>query len=375
MTTNILYIQPFESFGNVRFLTECLPRISSYLNSKRSELEYNIEEEYLDLRCENLPRYCPENIDSYREDLKELLCSIYERFKFDIAAISCYTSFTYLNSLEVANMIKHFINPSCYIIVGGFHPSVFPKDFYPKSIPSYFDKFYPKNTTPIDYIVIDEGEIPFFHFIKDVQKGIKKTKKKLKDKPIILERELVENLDDLPLIDINLFRKYEEIINSKEEFYILFTRGCLFRCKFCPPSENYMESYKMVRYKSVDKCISEIKKIINTEWLSQNLKTLMIMDNVLFPKKSQRALFFKELEKINKKKRRPSLKIYTLDRIDVCSIEDLENYKRFNMFPAFGLETGSPTLLCRIGKIPGNDSLEKAKDYLQKTEDLIKKAN
>ncbi|GAH39303.1 unnamed protein product, partial [marine sediment metagenome] len=92
MTTNILYIQPFESFGKVRFLTECLPRISSYLNSRKNELDDEIEEEYLDLRCENLPSYWPEYIDEYRKALKELLCGIYKRFKFDIVAISCYTS-------------------------------------------------------------------------------------------------------------------------------------------------------------------------------------------------------------------------------------------------------------------------------------------
>ncbi len=274
----ILYLQPFEFFGDINFLTESFLRISNYLNSKKSELGGEIEEEYLDLRIEGLPKYYPENIENYRKNLRDLLITLYERFRFNIVAISCYTSFTYLNSVEVAWMIKHYINPHCHIIVGGFHPSVLPKDFYPKNIPSYFNEYYPQKTTPFDYLVIDEGEIPFFNFVRDILNGTITIRKSIIERPIILGPEIMKNLDDLPLIDLDLFKKYKEVINKRGEFYINFNRGCPFRCKFCPTSENYMISYQMVRSKSLEKIIAELKIIINTKWLS--IKKLKINDAI-----------------------------------------------------------------------------------------------
>ena len=370
----ILYLQPFEFFGDPNFLTESFPRISNYLNSRKSEIDGKIEEEYLDLRIEVSTKYCPENIENYRKQLRDLLKNFYEGFRFNIVAISCYTSFTYLNSIEVAWMIKNFINPQCYIIVGGFHPSVVPKDFYPENIPSYFSDFYPQKETPFDYIVIDEGEIPFFHFIKKILNGTIGIRKNQKRLPIILGPEILKNLDSLPTIDLDLFRKYREDIKKNGVFYISFNRGCQYRCKFCPTSENYMSSYQMVRFKSMKKCIADLKKIINTEWLS--IEKLKINDPIFFPKKSQRKQFFNELEKLNNDDVEIPFKIYIFDRIELCSIEDLESYKKYNIIPGLGLETGSPTLLCRLGKFLGeSNNLKNAYDYLKRAETLIKHSN
>jgi len=136
----ILYVHPYLFFCFVpQVCTEPFIRFSNYLNSKKSELDGDFQEEYLDLRIENLPDYWPENIDKYRKKLKKILCEIYERFKFDIVAISCYSDFAYLNCIEVANMIKSFINPSSYIVVGGVHPSTFPQGFNSENIPPMFN--------------------------------------------------------------------------------------------------------------------------------------------------------------------------------------------------------------------------------------------
>ncbi|MBD3343026.1 MAG: hypothetical protein GF353_28270 [Candidatus Lokiarchaeota archaeon] len=367
----ILYLQPFEYFGDTRFLTESFLRISNYLNSKKEELNIDIEEEYLDLRFEGLPLYCPENLNEYRLELKNLLLNTFERFNFEICAISCYTSFTYLNSMEVAFMIKNVINPSCYTIIGGYHPTVMSEDFYLKNIPDYLRDFYNPKASPIDFLVQDEGELPFFHFIKNFINGTISARSCLKDKPQILPRRIMEDLNELAVLNLDLFKKYKDIIKKNGDFYINFTRGCLFRCKFCSSSiDSKMKSYRSVRFKSIDRCIAEIDVILRTKWLS--IDKLMIDDPVFFPKRSMKREFF---QKFSKFKRIP-FKIYVHDRIELCSREDLRNYKKFNLIPGFGLETGSPTLLCRLGKFLGkNNSIIHAKKYLQKVEEIIKYSN
>ena len=348
-------------------------RISNYLNSKKDELICEVKESYLDLRFEDLPEYCPENLTEFRSALKTLISDLYEEFSFNVAAICCYTSFTYISSIEVSWMIKK-INPSCKIIVGGYHPSVLPNSFFPENIPSYFGDFYFHEATPIDFIIIDEAEIPFFKLIVSFVNGKTKARKNLKEKPEILRREIMENLDDLELIDLTLFMKYKDVINRLGEFYISFNRGCLYRCKFCSSSSSSpMDSYRKLRYKSVDKCIAEIKRIIDTKWLK--IKKLMINDAIIFIQRSQKEQFLKELEKINKESKLP-FRIYLHDRLELCTTQDLEKYKKLNIIPGFGLETGSPRLLCRLGKFLGkNNNLNNAINYLKRAESFIKKAN
>ena len=373
MTVKILYIQPTESFGDKRFLTESFLRISNYLNSKKNELRCEVKETYLDLRFEDLPVYSPETLKEFRLALKALLTDLYEEFSFNIAAIGCYTSFTFLSSIEVAWMVKK-INPSCKIIVGGYHPSVSPNAFFPENIPSYFGKYYLQKATPIDAICIDEAEIPFFKYVVSFVNGEIKSRETLKENPEILKRELLKSVDDLPLIDLSLFMKYKNIINKLGEFYLSFNRGCLYRCKFCSSSlSSPMESYRKLRFKSVDKCIAEIKRILDTKWLK--ITKLVINDAILFPKRSLKDRFFRELEKLNKVNDFP-FRIYVHDRMELCTLNDLEYYKKLDIIPGFGLETGSPTLLCRLGKFLGkNNNLQNAKAYLALAEDFIKKSN
>src|SRR3989338_9222568 len=59
-------------------------------------------------------------------NLEEINCfnhAVKDRLKhcnFDIAAISCYTSKSYLTTVAVANICKE-INPHCTVVVGGNH--------------------------------------------------------------------------------------------------------------------------------------------------------------------------------------------------------------------------------------------------------------
>ncbi|MHA1490786.1 MAG: B12-binding domain-containing radical SAM protein [Promethearchaeota archaeon] len=370
-----MYIYPYAFWGSSNFLLNFI-RISNYLNSRKKELNGKIKEEYLDLRFENLSNFVPNNIENYRNELKKLLKGIYRRFKFNLVAISCYTSYTYINSVEVAIIIKKFINPSCIIVVGGVHATICPEDFQPRNLPEYLYDKYPQLSTPFDYLIRDEGEIPFFKLIQSLLKGTIKYQKTPHKSCIILKIEMIKNLDELPIIDLKLFEKYKTAINNTNKLYLDFSRGCMYRCKFCTNSENYINSYKIVRLKSIKKCIEELKVIKNTKWLS--IKNLHIVDMIFIPKKSKREQFFYELEKIFEKEGSLPFKIQIYERIEFCSKNDLRNYKRFNITPYIGFESCSKKLLFRMGKLLGknDEQIKKGIDrYLIRAEEIIQEGN
>ena len=370
--TRLLDIKPHVFLGFIR--------ISNYLNSRRDEIHETIEEEYLDLGLELLPRFIPKNITTYRKKLKRLLKSYYKKFSFDLVAISCYASINYMNSAEVAFLIKKKIAPKSLIVVGGIHPSISPEDFQIGNFPDFIHKKYSKRTTPFDYLIRDEGEVPFFNLVKGLIDGTVKKRKNLKDTCILVEPKTIEDLDDLPIIDFTLFDKYrlknKEKVYNFSSFALDLSRGCPFRCKFCYNSGKALQHYKKIRTKSIEKCLRELKILKSTKWL--NLKELFITDMIFLPKRSKRELFFKTLEQIFQEDGRLPFKLFVMDRIGICSKTDLHNYKKFNIVPLLGLESCSKTLLSRTGKFYGKNDEEIIKGintHLLKFEEIVKEAN
>ena len=359
----ILYIYPHEPQNLMEFLSGFI-RISNYLNSRKNEIKCSIEEEYLDLRFEGLPPFYPENIIFYRNELRKLLEKTHNSFEFNIVAILCYSSFKYINTLEIAYIIKKFINPHSVIVVGGPHPTLCPEDFQRGNLPDHFNNKYSKNTTPIDFVIREEGEIPFFKLIQGLSNESIKMRDSLKEPCTMLNTEIIKNLDDLPIIDYGLYKKYQKNIKDFGQITLEFARGCPFQCKMCVNSGNLMSCYKTVRLKSIDRCINELKAIQETEWLECH--SIYISDMIFLPKKSHRNHFFAELQKLKSDERGFPYHIRINDRVEINSKVDLENYKRWNVTPHFGFETGSKTLLRRLGKVHRTDN------YLRKVEEIVK---
>ena len=373
MDLRILYVYPFEYWGRDDFLVS-LVRISNYLNSRKKELKGEIQEEYIDLRFENLPFFCPENIEQYREKLIDVLKKIYERFEFNLVAISCFTSFNYINVVEIACTLKKYVSSNCSIVVGGFHVSSCPEDFQPNNFPEYLYETWDRNYTPFDYLVREEGEIPFFKLVKNIMNGSYSITNQFSENCTILEIENLDDLNELPIINLDFFKKYSKVFNNN--LNIDFSRGCLFRCKYCSNSTDKMKCNQTVRYKSIKKCIEELEVIRNIKWLS--FKELYISDPIFIPKKSLRKAFFELFEKLIEKYGKFPFKIIVFDRIELCSNQDLENYKKFDINSRIGLESCSKTMLFRMGKLMGNnnDSILKSIDfYLEKTLKIIEISN
>lgn len=371
----ILYLYPEEFWGQSNLMV-IFNRISNYLNMNINTSNKEIKEEFIDLRNESLPKFSLETNKEYREALKKKLQEKYNQFKFDLVAISCYSSFNYINTIEVANLIKKYVNANCFIVVGGIHPTLCPEDFQTGNFPNYIYNTYSKNFNPIDFLIKEEGEIPFFKLIQSLIDKNYNFQNNLENKCKILPTEILQDLNELPILNLDLFKSYGKKISNYKGVWLDFSRGCIFRCKYCPNSEKYINCYRNLRLKTIDKCIKELRIIEETNWLS--IDYVFITDMIFLPKRSARDSFFKKLEEDISENGKFNFKIQIMDRVDVCSKEDLKNYKKFNMVPNIGLESGSETLLYRMGKILGKNKKDIQKGiqrYLKKTENIIKISN
>jgi len=358
-------VGPFKGFNAI--YTYFL-RISNYLNSRKKKLSYKIKEIYVDLRLEDLPPFSFQDLDLYLEELKSLLKNLCKDFFFDLVAISCYSSYEYLNSVVVASLIKSYINPKVKIVVGGYHPTIFPEEFQSSKLPSFIHEHFPKHKKIFDYLIKGEGEITFFKLIKQLLKKELKDGNKVNKDCNILEGETFPLLDDLPPIDLSLLKRYKDKLKGRR-LNIDFGRGCMFRCKICIPSTGTeLPFYKNVRFKSVDKCIEELRIIRDTKWLETN--AIAISDPVFFPKRSIRDEFYEKFGKFIENEGNFPYSITIYDRVDVCSKEDLFYYKEFNIKPDIGFESASIPMLKILNKINSKNERD-LKRYVKKVENLI----
>ncbi|MFX0080148.1 MAG: B12-binding domain-containing radical SAM protein [Candidatus Hodarchaeota archaeon] len=362
----IMYLFPQETGKGPNAIYTFFLRISNYLNSRKEELSVGIDEIYIDLRYEDITSFNFHNLDLYLKELKSLLEEIYNEFRFDLVAISCYSSYEYLNSIIVANIIKAYFNPKVKIVVGGYHPSIFPQDFQSDNFPSFINKYFQINKKIFDFLIKGEGEITFFMLIK---KLLNKKLKNLNNKNCsILEGEVFHSLNDLPLIDLSLLKRYKKKLRGKR-LNIDFGRGCMFRCKICIPSTGLdLPFHKNVRFKSIERCIEELKIIRDTSWLK--ISSIFISDPVFFPKRSLRNDFYEKLREFMENEVKYPYTIGIYDRVDLCLREDLLHYKEFNIMPHLGFESSSIPILKILNKIHSKDD-GALKEYRNKLLDLI----
>lgn len=377
MTFRILYIHSYSLWYSRSGIMSIFYRISNYLHSKQNKLDEKFEEEYLDLDYEDLPKFTKENLEGYRSELRDLLQDLYGRFPFDVVFISCYDSYSYINCIEVASIIKTDINLKSLIAVGGIHPTMLPDDFQPMNFPSYFYKTYPKEFTPFDYIIKEEGERPVYKLVQSIMSGSHQIRRTSQEHCIILPTDLINNLDDLPIINLKIFEKYKDILDNLEisKIWIDFSRGCPFKCFFCLNSTESFPCYKNVRIKSVEKCIAELKAIKAIDLFP--IKAVHFTDLIFFSKRSLKNAFFHAMDELVSKEGPFSFNFFLMDRVEFCSLEDLERYKKFNMSVSLGTESFSKSLLNTIGKVKGtqNQSESSESQYLRKVHSLIKKAS
>lgn len=188
------------------------------------------------------------------DTLDELAKKIVSK-KADLIGITVMTFFA-ANVLNLCKKIKR-LKPTSKICLGGIHVTATGTEMM-------------KESKYVDYLVIGEGEHALAELLDSLPnktnlsqiKGLvyrnSKTNQIIKNEL----REPIQNLDSLPIPDLNLienlnFRNYDLIHAGGEKVvYILGSRGCPFQCTFCAA---HLIHGRKVRFRSPKKIVDEIE--------------------------------------------------------------------------------------------------------------------
>lgn len=194
----------------------------------------------------------------------------------DIVGITVMTP-TLIDAVKTINLVKKTgkdLNKKITTVVGGPHPTIFPEET--ASLPN------------VDYVIIGEGEIPFFKLVNALSKkklsfnepveaklqGIKGLVYQKKGKIFNNGRgEFIENLDELPFPDRTLLpiKKYNSILGGERIVTTMFTsRGCPFQCAFC----DRPHLGKKFRARSAQNVVNEME-----ECLKLGIEEILVYDD------------------------------------------------------------------------------------------------
>jgi len=209
---------------------------------------------------------CNVLIGSTRHILREL-----EKFSPDVIAFSCMSG--EMNWLyETAHVIKRDYSDKVLTLVGGTLAT-----FTPEII---------KNPD-IDIICRGEGELAIAELAEKLDNGKDINSIKniwIKENGGIIKnslRPLVQNLNELPFPDRDIYKKYPFVMQDPN-FLVLTTRGCPFSCSYCvhePLRELYsIENNQYIRRRTVENVILEILEAKQ----KYSLEKIWIIDDTFF---------------------------------------------------------------------------------------------
>jgi len=196
--------------------------------------------------------------------------SILQKEQPDIAGFTCLSP-TINHVFRLCKIIKEKISSKCFTVVGGIHPTIFPKETL--------------ENPHIDFAVVGEGEITFSELVKTIKdkkfdfENINGLYFK-KDGKILnaLPRDFIKNLDDISfpardLFDLKLYRSAPtKKLTAEQGSPILTSRGCVFDCIHCVSKAIW---HRQIRYRGADNVVEEIVECIN----KFNIKEFNILDD------------------------------------------------------------------------------------------------
>lgn len=183
-------------------------------------------------------------------------------FSPDIVGISInFTSYS-LDAYAVAKLVKKTL-PSVKIVFGGAHATMDADSIL-------------QEIEDVNYIVRSEGELTFYELVNTIKENGDISKVKgvtyrqsgyIHKNP---DRELVKNLDDLPIpnrkyIDMDAyFKTLEEVkggfSKNVEIASIMTSRGCPFTCVFCSTKNMWKRHWRGF---SAERVVEEIEGLVN----------------------------------------------------------------------------------------------------------------
>ena len=239
----------------------------------------------------------------------------------------------YISSVDISRMIKE-INPDIPLIIGGPHCT-------------FFKERALHDITHADVCATGEGE----HVILDLVKYLQGNKKLddihgiyYRDNGIIKSGKplkVIDDVDKIPFPARHLVDKYDYgdfpfgYQLKKKVTSIITSRGCPFRCSFCPRYSNIIEEWGF-RQRSAENVVKEIQE------LDGKYRSIWIVDdNFLADNKRAHEIFDKLIES--------DTKIDILIEGARTDSADRELYKKMKKagvtFISYGIESGNQDVL------------------------------
>lgn len=199
-----------------------------------------------------------------REDLTEALQKSIDQFSPELFAITCLTTLHYQSVVHIAKLLREYY-PKTKIVVGGVHPSLFPKEIL-------------INCDYIDYVVIGEGEEQITQLanalsingscvdLSHIQSFAWRKHGEIVYQP---RKSFLADLDKLqdPAWDLINFSDYHsehsqwnnpKNLSFKLAVPILSSRSCPFNCNFCAA---YRTMGRKFRMRSPVRVVDEIQRL------------------------------------------------------------------------------------------------------------------
>ncbi len=245
---------------------------------------------------------------------------------FDITALSSTTnSFNHISGY--AKSIKNKFN-DVITVCGGIHPTLCSEEVIQEG--------------GIDIVCIGEGEYPMLDLctrlenendITSIQNFWVKKDGQVFRNPV---RPLIEDLDSLPMPDRDLFDFENSMDKAMGRISFMGSRGCPFNCTYCCNHALKKiichKSSAYVRFKSVNRLMSEIKFCLNKYGTP---KKIHFLDDILTLKPS----WFNEFS--SKYKQEISLPYVCNSRFDILNEEKIKSLKASGCIQlGLGLESG-----------------------------------
>jgi radical SAM superfamily enzyme YgiQ (UPF0313 family) len=261
--------------------------------------------------------------------------------EFQNIGINCYTSFQYLQTKSIAEIIKEEF-PQKKIIVGGYHPTAVPEDF------TY-------DSSPFDFIIRGEAELPILNLFESNHLG-----KTIETQ--ILNSNGCTNINLLPFPDYKLYlNRYPYKDKFKFEFFM--SRGCPYQCAFCAKNFEF-RSFKFEKFKREFSILCEIVDQYNS-----NLLKITFADQS-FNRVSKSKKVLKYLIKNNLYER---YNFSCQARVEplLHRTRLIKMYRKAKMVVGFGFESASTKLLVEMHKTNNpNKYIKIMKKILKKYKDL-----
>ncbi|MFX0092820.1 MAG: B12-binding domain-containing radical SAM protein [Candidatus Hodarchaeota archaeon] len=359
MAKNLLLLLPAPLYAYSQSYDPPAPTmllLATYLSNKGINVS---------LRSQSVPsHHSGETFQHYpgTSDIKEYLTRtekiLNEHPEATHLGISCWQSSLYIGSIFSALIVRQ-LRPDLPIIVGGYHPSVAPRDFqhplrhwvdlsqriwfYNVPIPSELaelEEVAQKNPEKplFDYVVKGPGEDALYKIVS--HNGVKKTTNIIEgaipEQGPQINWDLLQGSEFSTLYPFKIFNKGEA--TGKARVRTLLSRGCVFRCRFCLERGVRGNKWLTMSPKEAVKHILEIENRFNP--------TTIAFSDACFG--MQRFWRDKFLQLVNETP--TNTRFWTDPRLDQISKESFQAYAKKFFAIYLALESGSPQQLLLMDK-------------------------